>query len=135
MNRLIRRSGWLFASSLLSLLLGHSAAAGAGQARKEAPKEKAAPKEAAKAQLALDDETLKRLVRELGDNNFAVREAASQRLRDIGQPALQALKRAAAADNLEVSRRAEKLVQAICKTIFKQAGQLKGHAGEGYFQW
>jgi len=108
------------------LMIAWAAGPGAAQAPKAADR---------RAAQQLDDETLGRLVRQLGDNNFAVREAASQRLRDIGQPALGALKRAAASDNLEVSRRAKTLVQAICKTIFGQVGQLKGHAGEGYFQW
>jgi WD40 repeat protein len=87
------------------------------------------------AKQEVDEEILSRLVRQLGDSNFAVREMASQRLRDLGRRALPALKRAAASDNLEVSRRAGSLVQAICKTIFGQVGQLKGHAGEGYFLW
>ncbi len=54
------------------------------------------------------------LVRQLGDQQFARRQAASRELEAIGEPALEALRRAAAAaDSPEIRKRAEQLVKAI----------------------
>ena len=54
-----------------------------------------------------------RLVRQLGDQSFAKREAASKELDALGEPALEALRKAVSAQDAEVGRRAERLVQAI----------------------
>jgi HEAT repeat protein len=50
---------------------------------------------------------LRRLVEQLGDDSFDVREQASQQLTAIGGPALPALARAAVSPDAEVRRRAE----------------------------
>lgn len=56
-----------------------------------------------------------RLIRQLGSDQFAEREAASSALEGLGQPALQPLQRALEqpGKDLEVRRRAERLIQAI----------------------
>jgi len=52
------------------------------------------------------------LVRQLGADDFAVREAATVKLRQLGPAAVPALKRAAESDDPEVKIRARKLLQA-----------------------
>jgi RNA polymerase sigma factor (sigma-70 family) len=61
-----------------------------------------------------DTEKIDQLIRQLGSSKFADRAAASKGLAEIGEPALPALRRAAAADvDLETRRRAEDLVRNI----------------------
>jgi WD40 repeat protein len=58
-------------------------------------------------------EEISRLVRQLGNDDFARREAAGKRLAEIGEPVLEALRKAAATDDPEVRRRTENLVREI----------------------
>lgn len=60
-----------------------------------------------------DDALLKRLVRELGDDDFDRREAASAGLVKAGRKALGYLKPAAASTDLEVARRVSKCLETI----------------------
>src|SRR5262245_9406942 len=61
---------------------------------------------------------INRLIRQLGDNSFAKREAASKELRSIGEPALDPLRKAAAgADDAEVRSRAERIIETIMRPI------------------
>jgi WD40 repeat protein len=60
-----------------------------------------------------DGDEIARLVKQLGDDDFARREDASKRLIEIGQPALDALHKATACSDAEVRRRAEEAVAAI----------------------
>jgi hypothetical protein len=54
------------------------------------------------------------LIKQLGDKAFTKREAASKELADIGEPALAALQKAAiSSDDLELRRRAERIIQTI----------------------
>jgi hypothetical protein len=53
------------------------------------------------------------LVKDLGDRRFATREAASKKLKAIGEPAVRPLRKAAASGDLETRRRAERILQAI----------------------
>lgn len=53
------------------------------------------------------------LIRQLGDDDFAKREAATEELDAIGEPALDALRKAATDDDPEIRRRAEKILGAI----------------------
>ena len=55
------------------------------------------------------------LVRQLGDADFAAREAAARGLAGVGEPALPALRAALAADDAEVARRAADLVDGITR--------------------
>ena len=59
-----------------------------------------------------------RLIRQLGHDEFAKREAASKELDAIGEPALDALRKAAASsDDAEIRRRAERIVDAVTGRI------------------
>jgi uncharacterized protein (TIGR03067 family) len=57
------------------------------------------------------------LIRQLGHKEFAKREAASKELDDIGAPALDALRNAAADDDAEIRQRAAKILGAITGRI------------------
>src|SRR5690348_10087764 len=59
------------------------------------------------------DEKIGRLIRQLGDDDFDVREAASEGLAALGDAALVALGRATLSDDLEVRRRAAKLIGSL----------------------
>jgi len=62
----------------------------------------------------METERIAGLIKQLGDDRFARREAASKELKTIGEPALVALgKAAAASDDPEVRTRAELLIAAI----------------------
>src|SRR5262245_34141866 len=55
-----------------------------------------------------------RLIGQLGDDDFRVREAATEVLKKLGDPAYEALRKAAREnDDLEVRRRADRVVQTI----------------------
>src|SRR5947209_1838339 len=56
---------------------------------------------------AVTEERLAALVKQLGDDDFEVREQASAGLKALGSRALPALRRAAAGRDAEVKRRAE----------------------------
>jgi hypothetical protein len=54
------------------------------------------------------------LIKQLGDDEFAMREAAGKALEAIGEPALGALRKAAASrDDPEIRRRAEGIIQTL----------------------
>src|SRR5947209_5791743 len=61
---------------------------------------------------------IRRLITQLGSDEFAEREAASRRLEAIGAPALPALHRAAASQDPEVRRRAGQVIPAIHARLF-----------------
>src|SRR5262245_53456070 len=72
-----------------------------------------------------------RLIKQLGHEQFKKREEASKQLEAIGEPALDALRKAASADDAEIRLRAERLVQAITRPIRaaaakKELEKLKG---------
>ena len=58
-----------------------------------------------------------RLVQQLGHNEFAKREAASKELDAIGEPALDALRKATFHEDAEIRQRAEKIVASITGRI------------------
>jgi HEAT repeat protein len=62
-------------------------------------------------------EEIKTLVRQLGDDNFSIREKASQRLTAIGRPALPALRQAAKDSDAEVRQRAGQILDAIQSSL------------------
>jgi hypothetical protein len=72
------------------------------------------------------------LIKQLGDDAFAKREAARKELEDIGEPALAALRKAAtSSDDLEIRRRAERIIQTIATraadaAIKRQLAAFKG---------
>jgi len=68
--------------------------------------EKSEPKESI-------EDRIKRLVEELGNDSYQIREKAHQALEKIGKPALEALKKAYKSLDLEVSSRAQELIERI----------------------
>ncbi|MCS6975499.1 MAG: HEAT repeat domain-containing protein [Gemmatales bacterium] len=60
-----------------------------------------------------DTGEIEKLIKQLGDEKFARREAACKALEQIGAPALDPLRRACGDDDPEVQRRAKDLVRAI----------------------
>jgi RNA polymerase sigma factor (sigma-70 family) len=80
-------------------------------------------------QQAPDPGRIAALVRQLGDDAFAKREAASKELQAIGVPALAALNKAKASDDPEVRRRAILLYKKIAATL--QVFCYDGHARAG----
>src|SRR4051794_25851611 len=53
------------------------------------------------------------LIKQLGDNRFANREAASRELEAIGETALEALRKATSSDEAEIRARAERIIAVI----------------------
>jgi RNA polymerase sigma factor (sigma-70 family) len=76
-----------------------------------------------------DPQRVAALIRQLGDDAFAKREAASKELEAIGVPALAALKKARASDDPEIRRRATLLHQKIAAAL--QVFCYEGHASGG----
>jgi len=64
-----------------------------------------------------DADEIEKLIKQLGSSKFAEREAASQRLEKIGQPALANLRKAAQSKDLEISRRAKELIRLISPEV------------------
>ena len=75
---------------------------------------------------------IEKLITQLGSAKYVERKAASNRLADIGEPAWNSLRKAAAnSDDLEVRRRAERLAQDIGKKTFIEIRHFG--AGGGYW--
>ena len=60
---------------------------------------------------------LARLIKQLGHDDFDKREAATKRLAEIGEPALDALRQATTSDDAEVRMRAEQIATVIIAAI------------------
>lgn len=67
------------------------------------------------AENKVDAERIAKLVQQLGSDDFGEREAAVKTLNEIGEPALEALKKAVESPDAEVQRRAKDLVSKIEK--------------------
>src|SRR5262249_47705721 len=67
------------------------------------------------------------LVRQLGDESFAKRDAAEKRLFELGEDALAELKKAADHPDAEVARRAQRLVRAIDELGRREVRRFVGH--------
>lgn len=101
----MRQGARRFSPLILGLLL---TASGAALAFRDEPKR---PDEAA----------LRKLIDQLGDDDFDKREAAAKRLREVGLPALPLLRRAAKdSKDAEVRGRAADLAEAVAKSAFAQ---------------
>jgi WD40 repeat protein len=70
---------------------------------------------------------VERLIRQLGSEKFAEREAATKALEAIGEPALEALRRATRDGDLELRRRAEQLVKSIEGRMYRELHRFDGH--------
>src|SRR4051794_40489728 len=68
-----------------------------------------------------------RLLGQLGDDDFDTREDATERLKEIGEPALDALHKATTSDDLEVRRRARRIVASIEGRLYGPELCLTGH--------
>lgn len=62
-------------------------------------------------------ERIAKLIKQLGDEAFVKREAASRELDLIGEPALPALRKAATSGDLEVRRRADQIIASVTRRI------------------
>ena len=72
------------------------------------------------------NDKIDRLIKQLGDSRFAKREAASKELGTLGEPALAALRKAAASGaDAEIQRRAEQAVRAIIRVVERFHGCLQ----------
>lgn len=72
---------------------------------------------------------IERLIRQLGSGRFEEREAASSGLAEIGEMALEALRKAASAKgDAEARRRSQDLVRAIERRLFCELRYLEGHS-------
>src|SRR3954463_381448 len=71
-----------------------------------------------------------RYVKQLGDPEFKVRAEADRQLRAIGEPALDAVAKAAKCDDAEVAKRAIEIVAAIEKTMKWEVRQFAGPADQ-----
>ncbi len=74
------------------------------------------------------DPDTERLIRQLGSDQFPEREQATKRLKEIGEPALAALKQATTSDDLEVRRRAENLIATIEDKLYGEQLRFTAHA-------
>src|SRR3954453_11493133 len=70
-----------------------------------------------------------RLIEQLGDDDFDTREIATARLKLAGEPALDALHKALKSDDLEVRRRARRIVAAVEGRLYVEQLRLTGHSG------
>jgi len=74
-----------------------------------------------------DEKTIRALIGQLGDDAFSVREAAHKRLADIGEPALDLLRKAVKdSPDAEVRERLGQLIQAIASSFFVEVRRFKG---------
>jgi hypothetical protein len=69
-----------------------------------------------------DEATIKKLVTDLGDKTFAVRDSAGKRLIEIGLPSRPALLAAAKSDDPEVSLRARAALEVLVEVTVKDLG-------------
>src|SRR5204863_8953154 len=78
---------------------------------------------------APDDAEIARLIKQLGDDEFEKREAATTRLKESGEPALDAATKATTSSDPEVRRRAEDIVAAIEDKLYGAELRFTGHTG------
>jgi hypothetical protein len=74
------------------------------------------------------------LIQKLGSDDFAEREKADQQLRDIGEPALPALREAAQSKDAEMAARARRLVDDITKAAERKKQEPRPGPGPGGFR-
>ena len=75
-----------------------------------------------------DDAEIARLVKQLGSSDYGTREAATKRLKEIGEPALDALGKLTTP--LEARRRAEAIVADTENKVYVELLRLTGHASD-----
>src|SRR5262245_26027685 len=77
--------------------------------------------------VAPDDTEVEGLIKQLGSDKFKEREAATKRLQEIGEPALEALYKAEASADAEVRLRAERIIATIGSRLYVELLCLTGH--------
>jgi hypothetical protein len=76
------------------------------------------------------EQTIRDLIKQLGDDVYDKREAADKRLEAIGEPAVPLLQKAAQENpDAEVRERAAALVKRLGNALFTQIRRFEGHAG------
>ena len=80
-------------------------------------------------------EQIAKWVAQLGDNDFAVREQATKKLWEAGQPAEAALQAAAKSDDAEVSRRAKDILEKFKFGIYPDTPQKVADLISRYQTW
>jgi hypothetical protein len=75
-----------------------------------------------------DVEAVKKLVRDLGDDAFAVRESATTKLALLGEPALPYVEKALTSDDAEVRRRADRIKRRIVAVAEERRKELLSQA-------
>jgi outer membrane protein assembly factor BamB len=70
---------------------------------------------------AASPERIAELVKQLGDNNFKIREEAQKELTRIGLPAHEALQQAAQSKDMEVQQRASTILAEIARSAFRRS--------------
>jgi HEAT repeat protein len=106
------------ATALVAALVGILLTAQAGTLRGERGQETEAQR-------------IARLIKQLGDDAFAQREAASKELDALGEPALPALREAVSSPDAEIRRRAKTLVRSITNRVLAAAAKKELAKWEG----
>jgi hypothetical protein len=75
-----------------------------------------------------DVEAVKKLVRDLGDDSFAVRESATTKLTLLGEPALPYVEKALKSDDAEVRRRADRIKRRVVAVAEERRKELLSQA-------
>ena len=79
---------------------------------------------------ALDDTEIARLIKHLGQDDFDKREAAATRLKEIGEPALDALCKAAIGGDAEARGRAKKIIVVNEQKLYREQLRFTSHTDE-----
>jgi RNA polymerase sigma factor (sigma-70 family) len=102
--------------------------AAAEEAEPPEPKTEAPASRPADTGKAADVAEVERLIRQMGSDQFTEREAATQALEKIGEPAYDALRKAAAdSDDVEIRKRAEGILRTIEQRW--EVRRFEGHSG------
>lgn len=74
-----------------------------------------------------DDKEIARLVKQLGSSEYRTRDAPTKRLKELGEPALDVVIRAAPSSDVEVRRRAVEIVVVIENQLYGTERVVFGH--------
>jgi WD40 repeat protein len=85
--------------------------------------------------VVVDEQTIRELIKQLGDDSYDKREAADKRLAAIGEPAVALLVKALReTTDPEVRQRAKELIRVIGGTLFREVRRFEGHT-PGRLPW
>ena len=84
---------------------------------------------------AVAEQTIRDLIKQLGDESFDKRQTADKRLEAVGMPARELLRHAAKENpDPEVRQRCERLLRVLELTLFREVRRFEGHGG-GRMPW